>query len=53
MNPMNSRPERPISILDYAVFLTLVAIVAVILFLTQGAVVHDVFTNIARAWSQT
>jgi Flp pilus assembly pilin Flp len=53
MNPSSPQPQRPVSILDYAVFLTLVAIVVVIILLTQGSVIHDTFTNIARAWDQT
>ena len=50
--PHFSYPERPVSLFDYAVFLTLVAIVIVIVFLTQGSVIHQTFTNIATAWNQ-
>jgi Flp pilus assembly pilin Flp len=42
---------RPVSLFEYAVFFFLVAIVVAIVVWTQGAAIHNVFTNIARAWN--
>ena len=49
---LRSRPTPPPGILEYSVFLFLVAIVAVIVLLTQGGAIHNVFTNIATAWNK-
>jgi Flp pilus assembly pilin Flp len=46
------RSERPVSLLEWTVFGTLVAIVTIIILVTQGATIHNTFTNITTAWNQ-